>query len=82
MSTAQEIENAIRSLPAAERDKLLHHIPDIFPELGGDAEWERLIRDERQRPALTELLDENEAQLTRNPETFPKMTASDFGSPA
>ncbi len=82
MSTAQEIENAIRSLPAAERDKLLHHIPDIFPELGGDTEWERLIRDERERPALTKLLDQNEAELAGNPDAFPTMTASDFGSPA
>jgi hypothetical protein len=82
MSTAQEIEKAIRSLSAAERDKLLHHIPDIFPEFGGDAEWESLIRDERKRPGLSELLDQNEAELARNPEAFPKMTTSDFGSPA
>jgi 2-oxo-4-hydroxy-4-carboxy--5-ureidoimidazoline (OHCU) decarboxylase len=82
MSTAQEIENAIRSLSAAERDKLLHHIPDIFPEIAGDNEWERLISDERPRPELTDLLNQHEAELTRNPESYPKMTASDFGSPA
>ena len=36
MSTAQEIENAIRSLSAAERDKLVQHIPQLFPEFAGD----------------------------------------------
>ena len=56
MSTAQEIENAIRSLPPAEREKLLQHLPQLFPEFAGDAEWERIARDERPRPALTELL--------------------------
>ena len=57
MSTAREIEEAIRSLPASERDKLLQQIPDLFPELGGDAEWRRIINDERPRPALSRLLD-------------------------
>lgn len=37
MSTAQEIENAIRSLSPAERDKLFQHIPLLFPEFGDDA---------------------------------------------
>ena len=37
MSTAQEIENAIRSLSPAERDKLVQHIPQLFPEFGDDA---------------------------------------------
>ncbi|HAK06568.1 MAG TPA: hypothetical protein DCO65_04760 [Spartobacteria bacterium] len=63
MSTAREIEDAIRSLPGAERDKLLHNIPDLFPELSGDAQWERIIADERPRPALTELLDKTEAEF-------------------
>jgi len=38
MSTAREIEEAIRTLPAAERDKLLQHIPTLFPEFAGDAD--------------------------------------------
>jgi hypothetical protein len=66
MSTAREIEDAIRSLPAPERDKLLNKIPTLFPELGGDAEWERIIGDERPRPALTELLDKTEAEFHRD----------------
>src|SRR5260370_18261551 len=33
VSTAREIEEAIRSLPLSERNKLLHDIPDLFPEL-------------------------------------------------
>ena len=43
MSTAREIEEAIRSLPASERDKLLHHLPGLFPEFAGDTEWERIF---------------------------------------
>ena len=78
MSTAREIEEAIRSLPASERDKLLHHLPGLFPELAGDAEWERIIKDERQRPALSRALDEAESEFGRNPDSFPKMTDQDF----
>ncbi len=63
MSTAREIEEAIRSLPAPERNKLLHNISDLFPELSGDVQWKRIIRDERPRPALTELLDKTEAEF-------------------
>ena len=78
MSTAREIEEAIRTLPSSERDKLLRHIPALFPELAGDAEWERLIRDERPRPELSRLLDETEEQLRRDPNPLSRMKASDF----
>jgi hypothetical protein len=37
MSTAQEIESAIRSLSPTERDKLARHIPQLFPEIGDKA---------------------------------------------
>ena len=78
MSTAQQIEEAIRSLEKTERDKLLQHLPQLFPELAGDAEWERIIRDERQRPELTRLLDETEEQLRRDPNSLPELKASDW----
>jgi hypothetical protein len=78
MSTAREIEEAIRTLPASERDKLLRHIPALFPELAGDADWERIIQDERPRPELSRLLDETEEQLRRNRNSLPKIKASDF----
>ena len=74
MSTAREIEEAIRSLPASERNKLVHHIPDLFPELSGDAEWERIIADERPRPALTQMLDEIEDEFRRGPEKFSELS--------
>jgi hypothetical protein len=82
MSTAREIEEAIRSLVPSERNKLLQDIPDLFPELSGDAEWERIIADERPRPALTELLDKTEADFRRNPGGFPELTERDFSSPS
>ncbi len=78
MSTAQEIEDAIRSLSPSERKKLLQHIPHIFPEFAGDAEWERIARDDRPRPALTELLNRYEADLAENPEKLPKIAAWRF----
>jgi len=82
MTTALEIEKAIRSLPPSERNKLLHAIPDLFPELSGDAEWERIIADERPRPALSEVLDKTEAEFRRNPDSFPELTEHDFSSPS
>ncbi len=78
MSTAREIEEAIGTLPSSERDKLLRRIPALFPELVSDAEWKRLIRDERPRPELTKLLDETEEQLRRDPNSIPRAKASDF----
>jgi hypothetical protein len=78
MSTAQEIEQAIRSLSASERDKLLRELPAIFSELGSDAEWDRIIKDEKSRRALTQLLNETEADYARQPEKFSPMTPRDF----
>jgi hypothetical protein len=78
VSTAQQIEEAIRSLEKTERDKLLQHLPQLFPELGGDPEWDQIIRDERQRPQLTRLLDETEEQLRREPDSLPEVKASDW----
>ena len=66
MSTAQEIEQAIRSLPTEERIKLLRDLPSIFPELGGDAEWDRILQDETPRAELTKLLNEAEADYGRD----------------
>jgi len=82
VSSAREIEHAIRSLPASERNKLLHHIADLFPELSGDAEWECIITDERPRPALAELLDKMEAEFQRDRDAFPELTGRDFSSPS
>ncbi len=80
MSTAREIEEAIRSLPASERDKLLHTIPDLFPELSGDAEWERIIHDERPRPSLSQFLDKTESEFRRDPGKFAELRDDDFAS--
>ena len=80
VSTAREIEEAIRSLPPSERSKLLHSIPDLFPELSGEAQWERIIRDERRRPALSQILDKIENEFRREPENFPEVVEHDFSS--
>ena len=79
MSTAQEIGDAIRALPAPERDKLMRDIPNLFPEFA-DAEWQAIIDDERPRPALKKLLDNTETELRQNPGAFPEMTARDFNA--
>jgi hypothetical protein len=78
MSTAREIEDAIRALAEPERDKLLSSIPKLFPELGGDAEWDRILGDERPRVELTNLLNETEAEFRHAPAKFPELTDEDL----
>ena len=78
MSTVQEIEEAIRALPQKEREKLVEDLPLILPELGGDAEWSRIVHDSSPRPALTELGDVIAAKLKTNPAAFSEMRDSDF----
>jgi len=57
-------------------------LPDIFPELNGDAEWERIVQDEKPRRALTEMLNETESGHARDPNKFPPMTAKNFDANA
>ena len=78
MSTAQQIEEAIRALEKTEREKLLQHLPQLFPELGGDFEWERIIREELSRPGFSALVDGYEARLSAEPDSYPKVAESDF----
>jgi hypothetical protein len=78
VSTAQQIEEAIRALRKAEREKLLEHLPQLFPELAVDPEWERILRDDRPRPSFTTLVDGYEANLSAKPDTYPKVAESDF----
>ena len=78
MSTAQEIEAAIRALEKNERDKLFEHLPQLFPELNGDAEWERIMRDGQARPSFSAMIDSYEARLSAEPDAYPKVAESDF----
>jgi hypothetical protein len=57
MTTAHEIEEAIRALEKTERAKLFEHLPQLFPELGGDAEWAAIIRSDQPRPGFSALVD-------------------------
>jgi hypothetical protein len=78
MSTVAEIEAAIQALPPAERERLADDLPAILPELNGDAKWQRLITDERPRPALTALGDKIAAQLKAHPAAFRELRDGDF----
>jgi hypothetical protein len=78
MSSVAEIEDAIRSLPAKDRAQLVADLPSILPELDGDAEWERIIGDESKRETLSKIGDEIEAELKRDPSTFPELHPRDF----
>ncbi len=78
MSTAQQIEKAILALAKEEREKLLKHLPRLFPELEVDPEWERIMRDERPRPSFSQKLDRYEADLSADPAAYPKVAESDF----
>jgi hypothetical protein len=54
----------------------------LFPEFAGDEQWERIAKDERPRPALTELLNRYETDLGEDPETFPRVAEDDFDARA
>ena len=66
MSTVEQIEAAIRALPAQERDRLAKDLPKLFPELDGDAAWERILKDNRPRPALSRMLDKVDALVAED----------------
>jgi hypothetical protein len=78
MSTVAEIEAAIKALPPNERERLAKDLPFILPELRGDLVWQRIINDERPRPALSTLGDQIETQFKAHPEQFPEITDIDF----
>lgn len=78
MSTVEQIEAAIRALPDGERARLVKDLPKLFPELDGDAAWERIIFDSRPRPALSKLLDEAERAVTEDPAAYPETSDDEF----
>lgn len=78
MSTAHEIEAAIRALSPTEREKLIKDLPALLPELDGDMAWNRIIGDSRTRPELTALLNQAEADFKKNPAAFPEIKDKDF----
>lgn len=78
MSTAVEIEAAIRTLSPTERKKLVRDLPALLPELEGDAAWEQIIADPRPRPALSKRFDQIEAEYVKQPESFAEIRDADF----
>jgi hypothetical protein len=78
MSTVAEIEAAIKALPPSEREQLAEDLPFILPELRGDLVWQRILIDERPRPALSALGDQLEARFKTDPAQFPEIKDSDF----
>lgn len=44
----------------------------------GDQEWDRIVVDERRRPALSQLLDRYAAGLETNALSLPKVAEGDF----
>ena len=78
MSTAHEIEAAIRMLSPVEREKLIKDLPVLLPELDGDMAWNQIIGDARARPGLTALLDQVEGDYKKNPAAFAEIKDEDF----
>ena len=78
MSTVPEIEAAIKALPPSERERLAEDLPFILPELRGDLVWQRLINDERPRPALSALGDQIERGFNADPQQFSEIKDGDF----
>jgi hypothetical protein len=81
MSTLKEIEKAIRALPQKDREQLADDLPEILPEINGDAEWRRILDDPRPRPALDALLSAVEAEYRSNPKSFKELNDKNFESP-
>jgi len=78
----QEIKAAIQQLSPAERDQLAAALPDLFPELDGDAAWEGITRDQRLRPTLSALLDQVQDDYRSNPVKFRATTETEFDRPS
>lgn len=78
MTKLAQITAAIRSLPERDRTRLVKNLPELFPELNGDAAWERLIRDNRARPALSRLLHEAEMAVAEDPASLTETTDAAF----
>ena len=74
----QEIKTAIENLSPAERRELLVSLPALFPELDGDAAWERLTHDRRPRPALTAMLDQAEQAHLGDPISLVETSDAEF----
>jgi hypothetical protein len=81
VSTANEIEAAIRALSPSEREKLVRNLPTILRELDGDLVWDGILNDSGPRPAFTALLDEVEAGFKKNPAKYPSVKDADFDGP-
>ena len=81
MSTAGEIEAAIRGLSPGERKKLVRDLPLLLPELDGDEEWMRIIQDARPRSAFSKRFDEIAAEYATSPASFAEMCEADFDRP-
>jgi hypothetical protein len=78
MSTVSEIEAAIKALPPSERERLAEDLPSILPELRGDLVWQRIISDERPRPALSALGDDIDQRFKNDPDQFHEIKDGDF----
>ena len=78
VSTVEEIAEAIRKLPDAERAQLAEALPKLVPELDGDALWEKINRDPTPQPKLTAYLDEIDARFRDHPEQFRELTDEEF----
>lgn len=59
----KEIEDAIRALSPEDRAQLADDLPELLPELNGDAEWRRIINDPQSRPNLSAFIDKIDAQM-------------------
>jgi len=82
VSTVEEIEEAIRRLTPAERSKLADSLPTLVPELDGDAEWDRILKDPTPRPKLEKFLDDVDSRYRADPEQFPVIREGDFDEKA
>jgi predicted RNase H-like HicB family nuclease len=72
------IQEYLEAQPEVEARFGTKVLPEILPEMAGDAKWEAIIHDLRPRPALEGLLDELEIESKEHPEALRETSDEEF----
>ena len=78
MSTAKEIEDAICILERTERNKLLQHVPQLFPEIAGDVDGNASFATTSRAQHSANCWMGAKPICQRTPGSYPKVAESDF----
>jgi hypothetical protein len=74
MKSLVEIEKAIAQLPQESQRQLVRDMPVLCPDAFPRDGWDAILGDSSPRPALSQLLDELDAEYQSNPGQFPALS--------